>query len=213
MVPSLYELTFTKIICKMPSSGVEISSTQAYDRVNSILKPILDGAGKIVSMAGPEGEVVGAGIEIIGDIMDAADKIADLVVAIETQMRNDGKEPDDFYISLTPDAKHPQPAEDLNNNDGKVVWYPKKGVSPSHGNNRVEMPKNASAPNLPLTVAGTEGCAYCFWDWDNASGDDLLCYFPLDDAHCGTFKKTIYNGLQDCTYYVEYTMKKTFDGI
>ncbi len=209
---SYYQLTFNSIVCKMPSAGVEISSTEAYTRVSETLKPFLNSSAEIVSLLGPEGEVAGAAIEIIGEAMEVGAEIAQLVVAIETHVREDGGDPDQFYISWTPDYSHPLPAEDLDNNNGSVAYYPLRGVSPSNGANMVVLPKNAAAPNMPVTLtAPNAGGAFCFWDWDYGSGDDLLCVFPIDDAHCGTFQKTLYNGMEDCTYYVDWTLTKVQD--
>lgn len=198
----------------MPSAGVEISSTEAYTRVSETLKPFLDSSAKIVDLLGPEGEVAGAAIEIIGEAMEVGKEIAQLVVAIETHVREDGGDPDQFYISWTPDYTHPVPAENVNNNDGSVAYYPLRGVSPSHGANMVVLAKDAVAPNMPLTlIAPNAGGAFCFWDWDYGSGDDLLCVFPINDANCGTFQKTLYNGMEDSTYYVDWTLTKVPDPV
>lgn len=206
---SYYALTFNTIVCKMPSSAADVSDTEAFAKVNTILQPGLEIAAVVAEGFGPAGEIAGAGIELIGGILDISEGIADLVTDIETTLRLEGGDPDNFYISWTPDLSHPQPAEDVNNNDGSVVFYPNSGVSPSHGQNMVNLAKDNYAPNMPLTICfANSGGAICFWDWDNYSGDDLLCAFPIDDAHCGNFQKTLYNAIQDCTYYIDWTLTK-----
>jgi hypothetical protein len=218
----MYQITFNSIQCIMPSAGVEISSTQAYNNVKGILQDGLDTAADIVDIAVPEvGEIIGTGLEIVGEIANVAGDIANLVVAVEKQARNDGKEPDQFYISWCM-SNELTPAENISHNDGSAALYPKMGVSPSNFQNNVELAKNNFAPNLPFTwTTPYDGIkdpfsnntypitfTICFWDYDRDSSDDLLFTFPLDDNHVGSFQKTIYNGIQDCTYYIDWTVEK-----
>ncbi|MES2555094.1 MAG: hypothetical protein V4604_03035 [Bacteroidota bacterium] len=210
---STYAITFNRIICQMPASGVAISSDEAFERVEKVLAPAVKEAGEIADAMGPEGEIVGAGLEIIGEVLEVAAAITDLVEAISTYRRDEGLDPDHFYISFTPDANKPQDGESAPHNDGSWSLFPLHNVSPSGGKNNIVLAKgdevsiqnswDACFSNLP------SGCAVCFWCYEkNTVNDKLLLTFPIDDAHLGSFQKTIYNGLQDCTYYVDWSVTK-----
>ena len=207
-----YTITFNKIVCILPSSGTERSAAQAASKVLSIVSKGLDVGSKIADIAGPEGEAVGAVLTVLGDLASIGSSIADLVEQIDLDRRNSGLDPDNFYITYGP-------AEEAEK--GVRVLYPQQGTFTNGNEPRVDLAKGATAPNLPQSFSGLEPLvmpAYimggitinlpiCFWDHD-VGPDDLLVSIPVDDNSLGSFQQTFYNALQDCVYYVDWTLSK-----
>lgn len=208
-----YTITFNKIVCILPSSGTERTAAQAASKVLSIVSKGLDAGSKIADIAGPEGEAVGAVLTVLGDLASIGSSIADLVEQIDLDRRNSGLDPDNFYITYGP-------AEEAEK--GVRVLYPQQGTFTKGDEPRVDLAKGATAPNLPQSFSGLEplvvpnpwggpsttiNLPICFWDHDTGP-DDLLVSIPVDDSSLGSFQQTFYNALQDCVYYVDWTLSK-----
>ena len=69
------------------------------------------------------------------------------------------------------------------------------------------MPINTNAPGMPCAFTVAENSQVCLWDWDAVSSDDLLWSFPVDSTQVGQHQGSYYNGLQDCLYYLDYTIE------
>jgi hypothetical protein len=203
-----YTITFNKIVCLMPSSGSNLTADEMASKVLEIASKVADVASEISDIAGPEGEVVGAVLSVVGDLASIGAKIADLVEQIDVNRRNSGLDPDNFYITYG----------GWEAEKGARVLYPQQGTFAKGDEPRVDLAKGASAPNLPQSFSGLEplsdpmhGMTYylpvCFWDHDTGP-DDMLVSIPVDDSSLGSFQRTIYNAVQDCMYYVEWTLTK-----
>ncbi len=207
MSTKTYTITFNQILCQLPSSGINIDAAEAAKNVLELSGSLTEDVGKISSIFGPEGEAVGAALEVIGGLEKIGSVIAGLIVRIDAKLRNSGKEPDQFFISVWPSAT----TQPLGDDSGKTVKYPETNTPTRKHGATVDLAKGDSAPGLPIsfdvTVDSSTGAQVCLWDWDagiRATTDDLLWSFVVNDAAIGTHKRSCYNGLQDSMYYLDY---------
>lgn len=207
MSTTTYTITFNQILCQLPSSGINIDAAKAAENVLDLSGSLTEDIGKISGIFGPEGEAVGAALEVVGGLEKIGAAIADLIIRLDAKLRNNSKEPDQFFISVWPSAT----TQPLGDDSGKTVKYPEANTPPKQHGATVDLAKGDSAPGLPLsfdiTVDSTTGAQVCLWDWDagvRATTDDLLWSFVVNDAAIGAHQGSYYNGLQDCMYYLDY---------
>lgn len=196
----MYKVTFEHIQCLMPSSGVNLSAAKAVKLAFETKSKIEENAAVIVEKVGGEyGAVIGAALKIQGAVDTFIANLTDIIVEVDRNRRLSGLDPDNFYINARTNKTGPKPADW----DGTGIQYPGKG---DPRDNHLNLVKGQWATKMPAEAIGFEGGYICAWDWDN-SRDDLLWGIALSDEVLGDHEYTIYNAVQDCSYYLKYKVE------
>lgn len=206
-------LTIREIKCLMPTSTYTRSDQDAMSAVQKVLEAAghtFDLAADVVDCFGPEAEPVAAALEIAGALTEVGDGIISLLEWIDKEIREDGGEPDDFYITKTPYSNTKPYFVDGSNPNGSTSWvlYPMAGIAPKESGATIKVNKDydiVPAFGFDFNNLG-EGSAVVFWDWESSKDDRVLLTLPVSSANIGNYQKTIYNAYYDCTYYVEYSI-------
>lgn len=212
--PGNFVIHFNDFKCLLPSSGL----TRSQKDAEATAKTVLEAAGKSLGTAaaiadcfGPAGEIAGAALEIVGSLADLGAGLIDLINWIDTEVREAGGDPDNFYITKTPWANQPPVLIDGSSPGGSLDWllYPWPNLAPKERGGTIPMNKGCDISIFPLGLEFPQlgqGSAIVMWDWEASKTDKPLVVIPIDGVTTGKVQKTIYNAYYDSSYYVDYSI-------
>jgi len=199
IVPKLFEIEFYSINCQLPSSAV--NTEQAKKAEAWLLKVALEedaGAHQVMAIDSKGGKAM----YTAGSIAQLGSWLAELFLNTDHNIRERGKEPDNFYISISNDVTGPEPDD-----TGERVWYPYKGLKPRSADGTTPLAKGDYAPHMSCLITSFENAWISGWDYDLISSDDLLFSIQITRESVGRHQGVIYNPNQDCAYYLDFEVR------